>query len=1103
MRCDNRPRAVLLAVLTCALCAACEHSLEGLEPSISSATAPHLVCNEQLTTPVTLTGDGFSPLPVDTALDGPRLELPRISLELTGDLAGMSVMGGVVEIPDDSSMPENSQVRWLSQMQMVFEVTPELMVPEGIHDVRVVNPNGNETLFENALAVVPPPTLDRVEPMAICVAQGSAILELFGAGFLRIDGAEPQVALLDDAGAVVNTYSPIMMNDCVPLPAPADDAESCGSVVIEIPMEDVPPGIYTIVLTNPEPANCSTTEAITVEVVPPPDLTDVTPARICTGGGTLGLIGEGFRDGAGVTVGDLDASGVVVEPGGMAATATFGVGLLPGTYDLTITNPEGCSDTLVDAVDVVEGPIMFWVDPPVVYSGISTQVTIYVSGASSVDSVELLPSGGGPAVLLMHSFDAARGRILAVVPLGTAAGTYDVRASASGCDTILPGGLIVTDTLTLTIDRIDPEFGHNASATPAAIAGAGFASTPRAYLNPEVPSPTTVARALESVAFVDPSRLTAVVGSGLPVGVYDLIVVNPTGEVGLLEDAFTVVGSPPPVIDFVSPGEVDNDATTTVTATGSGFATPEATWFCRAPDGTITELMGVVVSSDSTSAEVTLPASGLSAETVCVLRLTNPDGSYGEFSAVAVTSPASNLAPTVAGSTMSTARAGLSLVAARATRQARFLHAIGGDAGGTTLSTGESAPVDPFGSLGAWFDQPNGLPGAITDAGAVVLGRQIYLVGGSDGSASLATTWRAEILDPQEAPRITDIAARRVTTETGLGSGIWYYRVSAVMPASHPTNPGGETLASDPLVVNLPTGLPSALVLTLFWSEVTGATEYRVYRSPAPDLASGSEELLATVAAPSREYEDDGSATPSGGSPLPTGAWGEWVSLPSLGTLRSGLGLGMAEDPTTAGTFYLYAIGGDTGSGPVASYELLSITVAGDGTQTVGSAWVAGTTSLSSGRSLLGVYSVDFFSAPASVPLGTSYLYAVGGIDAGGSASSESWAPLVEAGGQLGAFASIDTLNPANAGFAHMAGNGFLYLFGGGPPPPVRSFARSAEVCTGGGCAPGLDNWNAQGFSITVPRYRADGAIESAHLFVVGGETTGGTALSSSESTVW
>jgi hypothetical protein len=58
------------------------------------------------------------------------------------------------------------------------------------------------------------------------------------------------------------------------------------------------------------------------------------------------------------------------------------------------------------------------------------------------------------------------------------------------------------------------------------------------------------------------------------------------------------------------------------------------------------------------------------------------------------------------------------------------------------------------------------------------------------------------------------------------------------------------------------------------------------------------------------------------------------------------------------------------------------------------------------------------------------------------------------------------------------------------------------EVSTDPG-ASYLVNWNSEGStSLLVPRYLAGGAYESAFVYVVGGVTTGGAAVASTERTV-
>lgn len=1085
----------------------CAHDLDGPSPAGDGAFEPHLVCNErEPLTRVTLTGSGLSPMPVDTATEPAALELPALTLTRTGDLEGNGVEGVPVEVPDD---PEGEgSIHWYSQSRMDIDITPELALEPGIYGLTIRNPNGQEVEVPEVLAVVPPPELIDIEPDAICVDQQDVTVRLIGQGFLMIDGETPTVTVT--SADEERTFRPDEVAGCATLPAPATDAERCSELTFTIPQGDLPPGEYEVVITNPPPADCSSSQVMVLEVVPPPELTEVLPRRICTSGGSIGLHGTGFREGATVEVGGLEARSVEVDPGGESATAIFGPGLAAGIYDATIINPDGCSSTLEDAVEVVQGPIIFWVDPPVVYNGISTQITIYGSDlASDVEGVELVPIGDGDAVPLEFSTEASRGRIQAVVPSGTPPGTYHVVVEMVECPAELPEGLVVTDSLTLELDSIDPSFGWTDRSSPVSLFGDGFISTPRAYLNPEDPTPETVAMSLEAVAFVDGARLTAVVPPGLPEGVYDVIVVNPTGEVGLIEGGFTVTTDPPPSIDNLSPGEVDSGGVRTINLRGGNFRDPAVGWTCQPLSGEAVNPAGTVSSWEDGSAVITLDATALTAGTVCVLRLTNGDGAYTDFSAVAITNPSSNIQPFQEATDMTTGRRGLALVAGHATRAARFLYALGGDDGreANALDSSESAAVDIFGQIGEWFDQPNGLAAPVTLTTATRIGRFIYIVGGHDGTSAVADVARATILDPLDSPDIVDISVQG-GEGAGLGPGIWYYRVSAVFPETHPSNPGGEGLPSDPLVINLPDSLPDTLLVTIYWSEVPGAEAYRIYRSPGPATATGSERLLVEVsAADPRELEDDGAAPTGDVAPLPLGAHGTWVSLPSLGTPRAGLGLGHALDPDDPDIHYLYAVGGvDARGAALDTYEILAIEVASDRDQTVAASWVPGDHPLALARSRLGVFSVDHHAAPR-VDDGTTYIYAVGGLGGSGRAVSDAEAALVTPEGQLGPWIEVDAAR-ARAGFAHVAASNFLYMLGGGPS--ATDDAVSAEICGAGiTCSGGdnyppyLRNWNNEGISLTTNRYLPGSTLESAFIFVVGGADAGGSALSSSEQTVW
>jgi len=64
--------------------------------------------------------------------------------------------------------------------------------------------------------------------------------------------------------------------------------------------------------------------------------------------------------------------------------ADSGVG--PGVYDVLVRNPDGTEARGRFRLTVLgEGPLVFWVDPPYVYNGISTQIIVYGSALGEIE----------------------------------------------------------------------------------------------------------------------------------------------------------------------------------------------------------------------------------------------------------------------------------------------------------------------------------------------------------------------------------------------------------------------------------------------------------------------------------------------------------------------------------------------------------------------------------------------------------------------------------------------------------------------------------------------------------------------------------------------
>ncbi len=968
-----------------------------------------------------------------------------------------------------------------------------------------------------ALAVVTPPVA--------CVGgtPGVLVLTAQGRGFLRLGDTKPTVTF----GGVKVDDTVVSVSGCHAVEGAYVEASACTTLAFALPSA-LPQGDHAITVTNPVTQPCVAKGVFSVG--PQPTLTGVQPVKVCDGvpSTTLAFVGTGFVASTQPRLGSELATATTT----LASTsllATFAMPS-PGTYSTSVSNGPGCVATLPNALTVLKRPAIYFVDPPTVYDGINTQVTVYISGVNGqgVLDVSLRPTGAtSPPTALPFVFDPTRpGRVQAVIPKGKAAGCYDLfvtdtgLSATEGCTAVLASAVCVTSTLTLALATIDPPFGWTQSTTavdlrattPPPSAKSAFSNLPRAYLSP-VAGGTALAAPLGAIGFVDGGLMTGQVPAGLSVGDYDVIVINPNGAVGVLPAAFKVTTLAPPVIDELSPGSIPKSDPQSIVLTGTGFQSPTVRLECRdAVSGSVTTYSGaqvVVQSASATSLTVGVPASAMPAGSSCVVIVTNPDGSYGEFSALGVTNPSENLPESVAQPSLVTGRRGLGLTPGRATRASRFLYAIGGDTGAVSgaLDTVEVGSLDRFGTLGAWRELGTKLPAKRTLSGVVTVGRFLYTVGGNSGTGATATAYRAEVLRPEDAPRIDDVALD--VGAVGLGPGVYFYRVAAVMAPTDSDNPSGETLPSDPQPVAIPAGLPGLVRIELHWSPIAGASGYRVYRSATPGVAAGNERLLAEVLGGAVSTFADLGSTTTNLAAHRAGDTGVWTPMPSLVTAREGFGIATARDPSDASIAYVYAIGGRaTATTTPTSTEVLKITTDTAGSQSTG-AWTQVTSNpLPSGRWLMSTF-VTHALVSTRVPTGESWVYAGTGMNAAQSTSVDDLvAAKVTTGGTLTPWLAVPSPT-GRAGYGAAAAANQLFVFGGSNGAPSDD-GRGAQLCglgfaCGGGPTdpPDLKNWNAVPNGLLVSRALMGTALESAHIFFAGGVTSGNSVTAKVESKVW
>lgn len=940
--------------------AQCE-STELVELAVVPAPAtlslePQPICTEQGENILLLTGTGFLQIGSD---------VPEVLLGGVPAASVAMVDGSCTAVPGTEGA--------VSCTGMEITVA-QGDLPPGLHEVEVINPDpaGCTSLPEGQtiedavmLSVVPPPEITLIQPNPVCLAQTDMRITITGTGFLQVGEEIPSVTV----GLVALSDVTLTDGTCEPVEG-VEDVLSCTQLSGTLPMGSLTVGnSYPVTITNPDPAGCVNSGTFELEVAPPPDVTGITPAQICSGGGVFTVTGTDLQGISAYLMdpdgGTVEPSSINVNPEGTEAQIAFAAGLRTTTYSLHVTGAGGCSDMLASAITVNLGPVVYYMDPPAVFNGISIRATIYGSGITDVPStVSVAPAGGGTEIPLTDvAWDPLRpSKIMATIPAGLDAGLYDVFVrGVGGCDSFLPEGLTVVSEATIALlnPSMNPPFGQeltNVAVNVLAKTDAdlladevNFLATPRVYLSNTA---LQTAEPLKAVVFNSTSQLSAVVPS-LPAGVYDLVVINPgvPATVGFAAAAYEAVVVAPPVIIDALPTKINKEAGQDLVIYGQNFHNPVVVLECE--DGTLPPVVLDAGLSTFTELHVVIDASLVYNGAVCVVRVTNSvDGTWDEYFSVSVTTPAGNISPFRPSyltqpeliSNLDTGRRAPGLAYGRATRKSQFLYAIGGDDGteAGALDTVEVANLGRFGEIGAWRTLGNPLPSGRTLAQARSLGRFVYLLGGLE-STGIATDeiLRAKILDPLAVPELVDVNLQFAALGNGLAAGSWTYVISAVMPAADADNPGGETLPSEAVTLYAPE-VPDGVEISLTWNTMYGAdfmtpaAEYRIYRTVNPNEGAGELRLLAVIPGTAAlthsftdinpiAFEDDTRA------PLVIGQLGQWHLFEHLTTPRASYGFVEVSDYSADGqelgcTPYWYVLGGITdATTESATYEVIDI----------------------------------------------------------------------------------------------------------------------------------------------------------------------------------
>ena len=220
-------------------------------------------------------------------------------------------------------------------------LTPRSTV-EGLVDVTLTNPDGQSAIGEDFyLYLFPPPEILEIAPDRVSDLGGVQIV-------ITVDWLREGASVDFDAGfcSVVSiTVDPITFQ---------------GEVLCVTPFH--PEGFSDATVTNPDGQSGTLIDGI--RFMGPPRIFAVEPPQGFTeGDDEVRLIGENFIDGMTVTFDGQSATVISVSPDGNSALVTTPAHPRD-VVDVSATNPDGRSDTLIDGFEYVwRAPIVDFLDP--------------------------------------------------------------------------------------------------------------------------------------------------------------------------------------------------------------------------------------------------------------------------------------------------------------------------------------------------------------------------------------------------------------------------------------------------------------------------------------------------------------------------------------------------------------------------------------------------------------------------------------------------------------------------------------------------------------------------------------------------------------------
>jgi hypothetical protein len=290
-----------------------------------------------------------------------------------------------------------------------------------------------------------------------------------------------------------------------------------------------------------------------------PTVTGVSPNTALTSGGTVvTLTGTGFTGAIYVSFGTVTTYQLTISSD---TTMSLFVPInAPGAVDVTVTTPSGTSAT--SSADVLTysaatgAPTVTGISPGSGPTGGGTSVTVT---GTAFDDVTAVSFGGTPAA----SFTVVSGTSITAASPFASAGTVDVTVSTSlGISPSTSADQFTYNGTAPTVTAISPNSGPLAGGTVVTITGTNLNGA----------TIVTFGLAVASFTVDSATQITATAPAAAALSTVDIRVTTPYGTSGTSSaDQYTYIVNPPTILN-ISPPTMQDDGSTLLTVTGTGFA---------------------------------------------------------------------------------------------------------------------------------------------------------------------------------------------------------------------------------------------------------------------------------------------------------------------------------------------------------------------------------------------------------------------------------------------------------------------------------------------------------------------------------------------------